>query len=454
MKERQRQRLVKAVLQASEYTDLVDRGDITEGKRTRTILKELYTHYLGIYVGDSNLPDGVVMCQEQDISEAENCVQTVFELFRRYKTMNPELLRYEYAKALSILQDSSRPHVSEHLGFSAVTPIKTVKSEAIAMGIPDLLEDEDLALATTPVPRLRYISDLNKALRRKDLTVKSMVYDYSMPQRVGNGNTKERVEQLIRSIDDCNCYLRDNCDTIVELLELLEEKFSPDNIEADLALSIAEGTDGSRLSHDHAQQYQYVLQSLTLWKNITANMYKLWLTMETDLLDSECDYTLSNTGQGFHRLQQSKRLYSAMDDIIRTTKEQVEVWIGSDKVHMGDNQVPNGFLFIDKYTQISRIINPILCTLDEVDTIAKDKEQLEFIQSLWSSPDKLKKVILCDFFKHAFDGSGGSNDLDAGSCIDGRLTSAWNWCSTIKKKSFYPIFLLAGFASFDGELDE
>lgn len=33
---------------------------------------------------------------------------------------------------------------------------------------------------------------------------------------------------------------------------------------------------------------------------------------------------------------------------------------------------------------------------------------------------------LDDFFTHGFDGSGGDNYFDAGSCIDGRLTSAWN----------------------------
>lgn len=33
---------------------------------------------------------------------------------------------------------------------------------------------------------------------------------------------------------------------------------------------------------------------------------------------------------------------------------------------------------------------------------------------------------LVNFFRGAFDGSGADNFYDAGSCIDGRLTSAWN----------------------------
>ena len=41
--------------------------------------------------------------------------------------------------------------------------------------------------------------------------------------------------------------------------------------------------------------------------------------------------------------------------------------------------------------------------------------------------------------RHAFDGSGADNMFDAGSCIDGRLTSAWNWCSKIERKNYYHI---------------
>ena len=54
----------------------------------------------------------------------------------------------------------------------------------------------------------------------------------------------------------------------------------------------------------------------------------------------------------------------------------------------------------------------------------------------------------------AFDGSGADNFFDAGSCIDGRLTSAWNWCSQLPTKDFYLVFKLAGFTSFDGGLGE
>lgn len=111
-------------------------------------------------------------------------------------------------------------------------------------------------------------------------------------------------------------------------------------------------------------------------------------------------------------------------------------------------------MFIDKYTQVPRIINPVVLTVEEVDKIAKDPALKEYVDKTFGGCEALKKEILADFFRYGFDGSGADNFFDAGSCVDGRLTSAWNWCSKLEKKTFFPIFKLAGFQGFDGDFQK
>ena len=90
--------------------------------------------------------------------------------------------------------------------------------------------------------------------------------------------------------------------------------------------------------------------------------------------------------------------------------------------------------------------------LDAIGTPKHQPPQLQsYIAMRWRSPTDATKAILCDFFKFAFDGSGADNFYDAGSCIDGRLTSAWNWCSQVSSKPYYPLFKMCGFIGFDGE---
>lgn len=55
---------------------------------------------------------------------------------------------------------------------------------------------------------------------------------------------------------------------------------------------------GARLTHSHHNQFDYVLQSMTLWRYILHNMYKLWTLAQEDLLDPENRYRLQDTGQG------------------------------------------------------------------------------------------------------------------------------------------------------------
>jgi len=92
--------------------------------------------------------------------------------------------------------------------------------------------------------------------------------------------------------------------------------------------------------------------------------------------------------------------------------------------------------------------------IESVDDLMVKYNAKEFIESTWGDAERCKKTILSDFFRHGFDGSGADNFMDAGSCIDGRLTSAWNWCSKIEKKKYYPVFLLSGFVGFDGDFQK
>ena len=87
------------------------------------------------------------------------------------------------------------------------------------------------------------------------------------------------------------------------------------------------------------------------------------------------------------------------------------------------SQVPNALIFIDKYTQIPRILAPISSCIERLDSLAVEPSTREYITNAFKGPERLRMQILQDFFKHGFDGSGD----DGGSCIDGRLTSAWNW---------------------------
>jgi hypothetical protein len=143
-----------------------------------------------------------------------------------------------------------------------------------------------------------------------------------------------------------------------------------------------------------------------------------------------------------------------MSKILRDAQVRLGSWVGSSVIHLGDHNVPNALMFIDKYTQVPRIINPIVLTIQQLDEIYTQKGVKGYIDTTFGGLEECKKLILLDFFRHGFDGSGADNFIDAGSCIDGRLTSAWNWCSVLHKKSYHTIFRLTGFTSFDGDFQK
>src|SRR4051812_11184584 len=97
-------------------------------------------------------------------------------------------------------------------------------------------------------------------------------------------------------------------------------------------------------------------------------------------------------------------------------------------------------MFIDKYNQVSLILNPIILTLEKLDDLYQNNPGLrKYLDETFGGADPCKIEILADFFRSAFDGSGADNFFDAGSCIDGRLTSAWNcecFCSGVLPQGF------------------
>jgi len=180
----------------------------------------------------------------------------------------------------------------------------------------------------------------------------------------------------------------------------------------------------------------------------------LWFLAEDDLLNEASQYEFKSTGQGYHRVQPCPQVARAMQAILTRVQGQVDQWVGSSVVHLGDHNVPNALVFIDMYTQIPRILVPIVTAVNHVDKAALHPGVRKYMETAFGTPDKTKKAILVDFFRYGFDGSGADNFVDAGSCIDGRLTSAWNWCSKLEEKKFYPIFQLSGFVGFDGDFQK
>jgi hypothetical protein len=70
--------------------------------------------------------------------------------------------------------------------------------------------------------------------------------------------------------------------------------------------------------------------------------------------------------------------------------------------------------FIDKYTQVPRILAPIVQCIESLPQLVEDSAFHSYVSKEWGSIDGLRLQILSDFFKHGFDGSGEC--LPAGMC--------------------------------------
>ncbi|KAF9956717.1 hypothetical protein BGZ72_002554 [Mortierella alpina] len=443
--ERKLLRLLEAALNVSEYTDKVDILSYTsKSKRIVHQIKDLCAIISGLVVAN-DYRRGQELFADKSFEDNEEFFQIIFEIGRRHKIMNPEKMRSAYGKLMYLLMDSTMDEIESTLGFTCVIPIKTVYGFLQERNGLDVLRNDLVADATKEITsdgksRLQ----IQQEIRKKERAIEVLSRKYA-----NNNLTPDEIKVCLYSIGDNHSFLRTNRDPCEKMLKYLTKFFLPTSVEEGFSLAIQSGHQGARLTHDHETQYWYINQTLNLWREIAHEMFYLWMLSDHDMLNN--DYRLRDTGQGLQRLQNCPAVLKAMRTILHKAQQKAGVWVGSSAIHLGDSNVPNAFMFIDKYNQVARILNPIILCLEKIEDIAKDEGIHAYIRDTFGGVTNLRKTIVCDFFRMAFDGSGADNFFSAGSCIDGRLTSAWNWCSQIEKKPFFPIFLLTGFTGFDGE---
>lgn len=452
LKERKLLRMVQGSLSVCKYTDLIDAPALMgKPKRVHKQMQEICAQLTGFVLAVGAEDESKELMEKKNFDKYPKLYRRVFEIARRHKVMNPEKMRTQYGKLVYLLQDAMSPQAIEMLNFKCVKSIRTVYTcleEADALA---LLADPNLATATREI----LPGDKTRQMIQREIKEKERAQEIIARKYQSTLITADTIKTLLYSIGDNFSFLTSNRDPIDCMITYLKEFFRPDVVEDGYSLAISSGNDGARLTHNHSRHYNYVLQSLTLWREIADDMFRLWYLAEQDLLADNNPYVLTDTGQGLNRVQAAPRILSAMRSILHKTQQSLGDWVGSSVIHLGDKNVPNALVFIDKYTQIAKILAPINLTLRAIDTqLMKTDGVREYINEGFGGPRKLKHDILYDFFRFGFDGSGADNFFDAGSCIDGRLTSAWNWCSLLPQKPFYPIFKLAGNTNFDGEFQE
>lgn len=65
-------------------------------------------------------------------------------------------------------------------------------------------------------------------------------------------------------------------------------------------------------------------------------------------------------------------------------------------------------------------------TLSNIEKACDENDGIKNYIAAYGGLNHVKKVILVDFFRFGFDGSGGFNDFEAGSCIDGNIAVILN----------------------------
>lgn len=226
-------------------------------------------------------------------------------------------MRETYGKLIYLLMDAQNPDTQQLLGFSAIIPIVTVHSTLEKHGALDVLSDPRMVTATReipspPAPTSKQRAEVQRLIKEKERAVEGIVKEYARggpvtgralrsakrqerslsepPEEDEKDNTEpispDMLRQCIYSISDNSAFLRVNRDPCEIMIGYLKKYFHPTKfsksggsggVDEWPSLAIRNGREGARLSHDHSKQYAYVLQSLTLWREILGGASYLFI---------------------------------------------------------------------------------------------------------------------------------------------------------------------------------
>merc|ERR1719324_2353410 len=97
--------------------------------------------------------------------------------------MNPEKMRSDYGKLIYMLQDSTKSDIAAMLELSCVKPITTVYSYLKERGAEQMLEHENMEIATRAItPDGKTREEVRREVRAKEKAIKYLSQRYCSPK--------------------------------------------------------------------------------------------------------------------------------------------------------------------------------------------------------------------------------------------------------------------------------
>lgn len=146
------------------------------------------------------------MFADKTFEDNEEFFQTIFEIGRRHKIMNPEKMRNAYGKLMYLLMDSTIDEIESTLGFTCVVPIKTVYLHLKERGGLEVLRNDLVADATKEIiAEGKTRQQVQMEIRKKERAIETLSRKYT-----NEDLSPDDIKACLYSIGDNHSFLRTN----------------------------------------------------------------------------------------------------------------------------------------------------------------------------------------------------------------------------------------------------